>query len=341
MIKMGRSWQFAGIAAVVVLSIVTLGHIRSEVKLREFVQETAHGRPLSAEKSVANNIRARDLYRIWIARTQRDVTYEIAPFLQDKDTTIRQSAARALGRLKSPDAENLLEQLLADEQNKSKENFIPDHTLKLALGRVRSRETKGVARLEAVAQSVGLSYGEVVQLSQKVNDPAQGRLDKETIGADVVEETVDLLYNMAKEGDDVRAWADRLTLDPAQKVELAGGFLPQNQEFELILNSFSKFDVVMADRGQLSNHFLNMGEAATEALLQRLEDMLMNPEQYRQTSVEAYGKLFYLAAQTGDTRVLPLLEKFAVNPKPWPDIRDESQQIQNLIKWQIITPPLP
>lgn len=264
-----------------------------------------------------------------LARRQRDVASELLPFLQDPAEPLRLRAVKLLGRLESAQAEASLEALAnrlkgpgasvarkhADSSRVSEavreESMFP--TLDLALARIRARNLNGWTKVQALAKSVGLSFDEVVRLSHKVNDPVEGKYASGSAGYEIVDEMVDMLYQMGKRGEDIRPVANRLTLRPAQKVKLQAASLPLEQEITLILNYLSQVKMVGGSEFDLAEHLSASGAPASNAVIRRIRDALQRSEQRLQDStVSAAGCsiLFRFANRADDTRAIPLLKQF-------------------------------
>lgn len=292
--------------AAVCLMLLGINYIRSERVLNGLLAQE-QGR-LSAQRRTPQQ-RAmwlkqnRRLADLWLARQQRDVTPDLLPLLKSADADIQRRVVRALGRLESPKAQKPLELLL--KQGRQNQGALTT-TLKLALGRVKGHNLKGQAKVEAVAQSVGLSYAQVARLSQKVNAPrsqAQG-----TKGDEIVDEFIDLLYFMGKYGQNIHLLSRKLTLNPAQRVVLKAASLSTNQEITLILDYLSTVDVEGDDDSGLADrHLLQLGASANNQLVLRLKDVKQNPDKYVQHN--GYVFLFRAASKTGDARAQAALKQ--------------------------------
>ncbi len=274
-----------------------------------------------------------DLANIRRLKNSSQAVSRLLPYLRHPIEELRLEAVRMLGRLEDPAAEQPLAELVAElDQAIAAKMYVtspipPAVPLRTALARIRTRQLKGVKRLEDVAQSLGITQDELVKMSQQVNGPEHSWMQG-THQAVVVEEFVDLMVAMLKRGENISDWTKLLTLSPVQKVMLEAAPLPLTQEIDLILDSFSNFAVRMDREGQreLTQRILEAGPPSTDVLIRRLEQMQANPQLQRQTPVQVYEFLFRLAAQTGDPRVPPLLKEFEANPKPWPGIRDAARQ---------------
>lgn len=332
--KKRQVWKLAGATALGVLSVFSIGRMHSEWVLRRLTRQVEH----SYNGFQPRNLRTVQQFVAWkkaarqqayrfqslrLASSQRDIANEVITHLHDPDApALRLRAVKLLGRLETPKAEAPLEALdalskedeaeLRKHPNTSKEwqslPFGTHHTLHLALGRIRARNLRGRAKVEAVAKEVGLSWGEVVRLSYKVNDPVEGRYASSTPGYEIVDEIVDVLYTMGKRGENIGSFANTLTLREAQKIKLQGASLQLEQEVKLILDYLSLIDIERSGDADLGEHLVDLGPQAAELLLQRLGNMKKYPRQYPQHLGHIF--LFRAAANFGDHRFLPLLRYF-------------------------------
>jgi len=236
-------------AAAALLGVIVTGALwtRSEMKVRAYTQQSEeHGdrSVLPPEQRAAAILRGRKFERIWSERNQRNVTAELIPFLDDPLDSLRLQAVQALSELEDPQAEAPLQALLDKiQQAKSQSQRapvagVPEVNLRLALGRIRSRDLKGEKRITSMAQSVGLSLEELARVSQQTNSNGGSQMP-ESSGDQIVESIVDTLHSMAKRGEDVSSIANRLALNPAQARKVKAASLPSDQEVTAILDYLS------------------------------------------------------------------------------------------------------
>ena len=142
----------------------------------------SHQQEYDPVKLPARKERAWKLYQLWLARHERDVTQEVIPFLQDEYGPLRNSAACLLGRLENPAAEQPLQEL----------NY------RIEVARNRTRNLKGRAKVTAFANEMGLSFDQVVQLTEKLRAERLRSQGSGSKGEEIVKELVDMLYMMGK-----------------------------------------------------------------------------------------------------------------------------------------------
>ena len=308
------------LAAVTFVSVALISSLwgQSEWRLRQLVQPLSHQNAprISLAARAAWPQQNKRLALLWLSRQQRDVSPQLLVLLKSSQhPDIQLRSIRALGRLENP---KMLRPLLAWQKKlTAQEQEVLYPTLPLALGRLQSHNLKGQKKLDAMAKSVGLSWNEVVRLSQKVNAPrshAQG-----TPGDQIVDEVVDVLYTMGKSRERVEPLANHLTLSPAQKVYLRGSVQNAVGEAKLILDYCDSLEVVSAKDEWLGENYLNsLGPVARQHLFAHLQDMLAHPDKYPDKS--GYGTIYVVpfraAALTGEKRFLPLLTQFTRKFQP-------------------------
>ncbi len=279
---------------------------------------------------------ARALYELWKARDQRDVTAEVAPFLQDGNQNLRESAMRILARLNTPAAETALINSFGVMEDDDISSDVFPISWRMTLKRAQTRNLKGWAKVNAVAGSAGLSFNEVVLLSEKINDKAKSRRSG-TQGYIVMCEIIDLLDSMARKGENIEPFANQLTLNSAQKVKLQGVALPRDQELKLIIDHVLSQNKVGINEEELgTNYLLSLGQPATEAILTSLQAVQQQQKNFKSAGLVT---LMRAAALTEDSRSLSLLKSFENNPDP--KIRYYAMQSREAIERQLWYPPLP
>lgn len=283
--------------------------------------------------------RMRSFDAIWQERKTRNVTLDIIPFLDDTSSSIRFRAVQALGLLENPRAIEPLEAQMEFGGKSSPVGSIPSITYDLALGRIASRNFKGQDKVATLAEQVGLSWPDLVRLSQKINDDKDRYSMQNTVGEQVMEEVVDLLYTMGKRGENVGPIAQQLTLLPAQQVQIEASTLDDAKESEAILDHFMQLNVIRGEEYRLSNHLVRLGTVATSAILARLEEMKRDPRPFQ--GLEPYpgypgafrshlGGDIILRTASGidDPRLMPLFQHFTKSSDK--EVRREAEMaIQN------------
>ena len=344
--------QVGTLLAVVGCVGLTLGvaqNAQSQKKVDALIQSQGHGMPPSydPQKFAARNQHARELYRLWQARNQRDIAKDVIPFLADEDVGVRRSAVRVLARLETSEAQNALTQQLEMQRNsKTEPNAVPPSavlpnavsplTLQLAVGRANSHDLKGKERIEALVKNTDLSFGDIVRLSQKVNSSKLSEVAG-TPGYEILQETVSVLTDMSQSGEDVEPLVKQLTLTPAQSIQLEAASLPASEGAKLIVDYLASSDTVKSENAALARVLLTeFGNAGVEALVQKMVKTQEGKEKYEKGG---YVHTFRAAALTGDPHVLPLLKEFENDPDA--KIRYYAIQARKAMEQQIWYPPLP
>lgn len=311
-VKRKIPWKVASALLGGTLLLVGINHVRSEAQLNDLVKHKveSHGRHgYDAAKESARKERAWQLYQLWLARETRNIAPQVTPFLQDEYGPLRQSAARILGRIESPQAEAPLREALSlSEQGRAvaKGRYIPPVVLKLALGRIGSRGLKGKVKVAAVVKEVGLSFDEAVQLTGKVKQ-AQSKANGSE-GEKIDKEVVDTLYHMGRSGENITPIMKQLGLYPSQRVLLQSSLLPQDRAVESILDYLIQLDVATPWDGELAQVYLVSSKSSVKDGI--VEFLMALKAGKKQHGRRGFVALFRAAALTGDPRVLPLLKHF-------------------------------
>ena len=327
--------------------------VKTEIKLHGLLQRPAHANvkrrtPQQREAWSKQNNR---LAELWIERNQRDVAPALLQLLQQSgDEDIKRRVVRALGRLESAQALPKLQAMakklrsseMASEAQNSNHPFADEFmrkalfpTLPLSIGRIEARNLKGQAKLNAVAKSVGLSWSEVVRLSQKVNAPksyAQG-----TPGDEIVEEVVDVLYHLGKQKQNAQALAKSLKLSPAQNTLIQVAPLSTEEEIRYLVDYFSRLKLLNGDNYQLIDHTRSLGSRVNEIVTERLLEMKRNPQLYPQRV--NYKALFNVASGNNEQRSLKLLKQFEQNSSVY--IREKARAARERMESKRAIPNLP
>ncbi len=329
------------------------------------IKEPTHYRNETERKELV--ARWKKLAALWMERDKRDVTSDIAPFLEDRDSSVRAKAAQMLGRLDTDEAAQVLEakwqkqetdkerrrQEKAEQRARERQNGtirmeeveapntdVPELALRLALGRANGRKLRGKARLEAVAQSIDLTFEEVRRLARKINtdigsqSPQVRQSARYSPAFDVVMEYVALLRDMSKSGENIKVLgADDLAIGPGLKARLNGAALPPEQEAKEIL------DYAMQSRGSQidESYLIQLGSRAMEVLIERLQEIEQSPRKER--GDWSCSSMFRAAAMTEDPRVVPLLQKFSQSKDPV--VRGYAINTLDDIRQDRIVPKLP
>ena len=304
---------------------------------------------------------------LWLTRDQKDVTEDIASFLEDPDPHLRERAAKALGRLDSDAASQALTQKWQKQQDDraqrkmekaqrranarqssgalSEEDLVPDKdvpelTFRLAMGRAKGRKLQGKAKLEAMAQNVGLNFEEVRGLARKVKTDITSRNPQVRQAArysptfDLIMSFVAVLRDMGKKGERIQdLGADDFAIGPELVARIRGASMAPREEAKEILDRAVQTERSIFDE----SYFIGLGPEAAELLIERLQEIEKSPQKDRVDW--GYISLFRAAAMTEDSRVVPLLEKFKQSQNP--SVRSYAITTLDDIRRDKIFPKLP
>lgn len=268
----------------------------------------------------AGEARLKRFWALWRQRDQYDIGPELAPLVNDKFADIRWNALRAFALLEHPAGEKPIRELIRNtERDKRPQSEWLRKKLstigRYALGRIRSRDLKGQAKINTVLQSVGISWDEAVAISQKVNDKFD-RDKKSTTGYQIIWNLVEVLHDMAIKGESIKPLTNQLTLIYEQKLILEGAEVSASHEADLLLDYAFHLHAVPADAERLfTQHFPLIGKEANDKLFVTMQDVLAHPERYPDTSHASRRRALMMAAgATGETRFLPLMKDFEKSP---------------------------
>lgn len=307
-------------ALVIFIWLVSFKNLRAELHSQAIVQRlTQGGRPEQTVRTPdEQELWVKEIQQfknVWNTRNERNVTPQVTTFLHHPNRDVRILAARTLGRLENPTAEEPLTQILQSEEARTSHAQIPIVLLKIALARIHTRTLNGTVRVQAVAESVGLSIHDLQRLSKRVNDPGFRFMTEGSDGDEIMNEIVDLLISMHEKGDNVDSLTKQLTLTPDQKLRIQAVSLPVEQQVKQILDYIDQRGAISADDAKLMERLVEIGPAANEQVIQRLEKMKQHPEQYRKG--RGYVILFHTAAKMRDPRALALLKYFEHDADNW------------------------
>lgn len=322
-IAVHKSAQILLVTGASIALVVRITQLRSQQRVEGLLQGQ-HQRSGVIQPSVEKREiwmkRNRNFANLWLSRHDTDISSHLLSFLEDPDERLRLRAVRGLGHLESPKAQVPLMALLKRvEQAKDYKEYeqikgVPPLTLKLALGRIQACELKGQDKAAALAKSAGLTWDEVVLLSQKINK-GRNRPPANSPAREILNEAVSLLYKMGKQGQDIQSLSNQLSLSSSQKILLQAATLSTDREIALILDYATNLKVVTGDDEKLiEHHMVGLGDSTKQLLKQRLKKILGHPEDY---SDAGYGvplvTLLRAASLTGDQAFIPLLKQFENN----------------------------
>lgn len=326
--------------------------------------------------SVASKPRL-ELMQVWRQRYERDIAPGLMRFVQHSTFEARYQAAIFLGHLEYAPAEEPLRAMLerptgADEVGLGRGYDPRRLRLQFVLARIHARDLKGLAKVESVAAAIERSVDALTPRSMGM------AFDAVMPDEVVYHEVFELLYGMARQGEDIAPLRSRLRTIDHGDLLLDGATLPPDAEAAKIVDYVKARDIGMG--GALPKHLANIGPRAHELLLERLQDMLAHPERHftlksqnpryihrleeeeRNAALKGevrelsrhkkpyyalgYGALFWAASLSDDARFLPVLkqlrEKFRDDPND-PDswVSDSAGAAQKHLqaRLQVLQPP--
>lgn len=256
--------------------------------------------------------------RLWEQRFDRDVSAEILPLIDDPELDFAQRAVRALGRLENPTVLAELERRRGEQQAQIKEGLadfskLPKRLLQLdtAIARIQSRNLHGQEKIEFVTERMPLKWNwqQAIEWSRKVSNP-KNYLTISPAAAQI-REIVDLLYVMARNGEDIGPLRRQFTFTTAQDVQLDAASLSRAEEAEHLLDYSQTLDIVSLDDEYVcESHFLSLGDVARTALKNRLLLLLQTKPHFAHRFPLAC--MLRAAAMTGDMSLLPIVQGIAI-----------------------------
>lgn len=270
------------------------------------------GAPRTTRQQVAYVKRHQSLSIAWATRHEKDVLPCVLPLLNESDAWLRLRAVRILGRLESNRAlsalKNMERQVSAARSGTEydQRQAVPLPILRLAIGRIETKSLRGQARLDELAKCLGLKWADVKVLSEGINKKIGS--SGGTRGM-VWREILDVIYQMGKGGQDIKAFRNQLVLVPPEKVYLDCA-TPGTEEPTVILSYFTSVKAVKYDSDyMLMDHYCSLGAKSRTALLAKLNEVVRRPQKYR--SGRSYYCFFSMAARLGDRQTLPALQSLA------------------------------
>ena len=331
-------WEILSVVVAIACLMGVMQHIYSVQKVEVLLRYESPGIPRAFDpgKLAARNQHARELYNIWQARNQRDVTKDVKKFLKDDYREVQGSAVRVLARLGTSAAETAISEYIETTQKELYPSGYVPFSLRMALGRAQARDFKGRAKVAAVARSAGLSFDEIVMLSARIHTTIKSEVWG-TDGYAIMQQMIDLLTDMGKQGENIKPIVNQLTLNPAQQVQLKATSLPIAERTQMIVDYIAGLDVVTGDTNLLKQCLLNETDSVTtDILVQKLQDIYAGRGKVGRSG---YIEIFRTAEKTGDARVYQLLEAFENNPDS--RIRGYALQSRMTMESQAFYPPLP
>lgn len=317
----------AQFAAVCVLSTVTL----LSQATKTLADRTAMPYHTPQEKK-AYEKRSREFGRLWLARRKSNITPQLLQMLNKEPTPgLRQAIVIALGRIENPQAVKPLHDLLvkanAQQPGRIKSpamislrDDIPPFRIKLALGRIRARDLKGTAKLNAIAKTVGTDWTGILRKAQRLRTQFKSKRTlyqaQKSDDRQIVEEFYNVLYRMGKAGENIeKIGADKLILWPQHAPIVKWSSLSEQDEAEAWLRRATPPN----QTGFAAGHLLDLGPTVPDAILRHLKNILRlakaKPQIMKQTS--AYTSIFDAAIATDDRRFIPILQQFQQVDDRW------------------------
>lgn len=343
-----NKWKW--ISGAVVAVALSAYPIQREWMLRQMTlggERARSSRPWrNQNERLAYFARKRRFADLWLARDKKNVGRPVEVFLRDPALALRVSAVRALGWLEQP--EGLVALKTMQKRIKSgQEKEMRLQTVQLAQGRIQARSFTGQKKLDVFCRSVGLSWGEVVRLSRKINAPTTPQEREAVSGSpavEVVRETVDLLYSMGKKKGNIRPFAQQLILTPSQKIYLQVAPLSVKQETQQLIK-YSILNTIAGDSSGfeelVKNHLIGLGPDSRDQLLLLMKRVSNEPSKFfpRPESTRGYTTLFRAVANIGDIDAVVSLRKIEKNSYKW--VSYYSVQSRRKLEEKVAVPDFP
>ena len=259
----------------------------------------------------------------------QEATRQILPLLRSSNSIVNEYALHELGRLESSEALPILLEKANELENARRATYKgkttplmisspSDIPLRIAIARIQTRNLRGQERLNAIAKSLGMKWEAIVALSKQDNQTRRLDLPENII----VEEMVDVLYGMAKKGEEIESLSSQFQLSEPQKIKLEASSLPADQEAQFIVKYFvERRGAVTIDVYRLAmTHLTSLGEPANAALFSYFDKVkVLTPQERPRVSYLSLGLLLQAAAQIGDPRLISMLDQldrmFVEQPK--------------------------
>jgi hypothetical protein len=194
---------------------------------------------------------------------------------------------------------------------------LPEFTLRLALARIRSRNLKGQAKIDALCAGMGTTWQEVRQFSVKIYGPKSSGYELQSPQGVMVSVIVDVLYHMGKKGENIEPFEQALTLSNAQRTKLKAATVSTEEEIKLILDYVAQVKINKEEDHALAvSHLLGLGKQIETPLFERLTYLRTHLPENQIETVHGkrigagYISLFRAARNTGNPRFVPLLQAF-------------------------------
>lgn len=270
-------------------------------------------------------VRAQRFGQLWLSRRKRKIAPQLIQMLADEPNLgLRRALVVALGRLEDPQAEKPLRLLLKNAQSHpaARRDQVEPYQIRLALGRIKSRQLKGTAKLNAIAREVGKTWPSLQQDAQRLRVKLRDRIGvyeaQESDDRFIIEEFYDVLYRMGKRGENIRALgAYNVVLWPQQKPLLSASALSDKQESRFWIKRATPPSSV----GLYPSHLLELGPQVPNELLQAMKVALVtaqrNPSSVAGNKIVGLRSLFIAAVATGDKRFIPILRSFTAVSDSW------------------------
>ena len=295
-------------------------------RLQPFVgASSSHERAVSPYSS-AQEYRQSDaelkvLRGLWLQRRQRNIAPRVRSFVLKHPPVVQFRAARVLGHLEDAASLPALQQLRRGQprSGKGKEQGLFFPRLDIAVGKISARHLRGGAKLERISREIGLSWADVAALSTYISHdtgnsgPSHGPRDHTARAGDVMDEMLDVLAKMARDGDDPSRYAQQMSLDAAQRLYLRASAMEDAKGLPLLLEHLTRSRIIGTSLLWLEGRVI---QAEPKALSRALQTQLrkMNQFQSRYPYPSGYDVMCKICVATLDRSCLPLLEKLRGHP---------------------------
>lgn len=308
-----------------------------------------------------------EVMRVWRGRFERDVAPDLMRLLDHKWFIVCFQAAIFLSDLDYAPAEEPLRLFLERHGEKAALDMGQRRLiLQLALARIRTRDLKGEARVEAMAASIGRTLDSLIPLSK-----ARRGTWNQSFPEDAIENALfELLYGMAKAGEDIAPLRSKLRFAKHYGLLLGGAALSVEEEVARVLDRLEKLEIG-ASRFVSDSYLCRMGRQGFDVLFRWLQDMLEHPERHfksipvtpdhirgaeeaekwvaehgferdfshlrRPRYAMGYREIFHAAALSDDARFLPALKQLEERFQDDPDteVSGNAESAQQMLRQRL------
>ncbi len=291
-------------------------------RLRPFL-ETSYEQAASSssypDDRVQRNAELKVLYSLWLQRRQRNIAPRVRGFVLKHPSAVQFRAARMLGYLEDaaalPALEQLRHELSRSATGNEQRRFFPQ--LDIAIGKISARRLRGRSKLERISREIGLSWADVAALSGHIDTSGHipGISDHALRASNVIEEMLDVLAQMVREGDDPAPYAQQMSLNDTQRLYLRAAAMEDAKGIPLLLEQLTQSENIGGSLLWLEGRVVQSEpRALSRALRSQLEKMNQFRNRYPYSS--GYSMMCRICMATLDRSCLPVLLKLREHPDP-------------------------